>query len=313
MDSLRPERVSVIDPIGPAIEHVRLMLFQPFDLSKWLIIGFCAWLAQLGQGGGGPNFNFGFHDHHQRAHSCASGLADFKDALQANLPWIILGAAIIIPVVIVLWLLFTWLSSRGRFMFVHCIAGNKAEVVVPWKKFSSHGNSLFLFRIVLGLINILALGLPVAIMIITIIAMASSGPGAAAMSGLFVAILACIFVAILFSLIAKFTRDFVVPVMFLQTSSTLAGWRHLLALIGCNKARMALYILFKIVISLVIGIIAMAVCLVGCCCCCASVLLFVPYVGTVILLPLVAFARAYSLFYLRQFGPQFDVFGGQAS
>ena len=198
-------------------------------------------------------------------------------------------------------------------MFVHCIAGNKAEVMVPWKKFSRHGNSLFLFRIVLALINILAIGLPVLLIIITGIAISSAGPGPASVSGLIVAILACIFIAILFSLIAKFTKDFVVPIMLLQTSSTLAGWRQLLALIGCNKARMALYILLQIVISIVIGIISMTIFLIGCCCCCISVLLLVPYIGTVILLPLVAFARAYSLFYLRQFGPQFDVFGGQAS
>jgi hypothetical protein len=54
-----PQRVSVIDPIGQAIEHVRLMLFKPFDLSKWFIIGFCAWLAQLGHGGGGGGGNGG--------------------------------------------------------------------------------------------------------------------------------------------------------------------------------------------------------------------------------------------------------------
>jgi hypothetical protein len=309
MDSLHPERVSVIDPIGPAIEHVRLMLFRPFNLSKWLIIGFCAWLAQLGQGGGGPNFNFNFPNRHHQANSCASGLADVKDAFVAHLPWIILGAAIIIPIVIVLWLVFSWLRSRGQFMFVHCVAGNKAEVTVPWNKFAGHGNSLFLFRIVMGLINILAVGLPMALMIITIIALASSGPGVAAVSGLIVAIFAVIVVAILFGLISKFTTDFVVPIMFLQTSSALAGWRQLLSLIGCNKARMTLYILFQIIISMVIGIIATTICLIGCCCCCASVLLLVPYVGTVILLPLIAFARAYSLFYLRQFGQEFDVFG----
>ena len=34
------QRISVIDPIGQAIEHVRLMLFKPFDLSKRLIVGF---------------------------------------------------------------------------------------------------------------------------------------------------------------------------------------------------------------------------------------------------------------------------------
>lgn len=51
MNAERPDRVSVIDPISPAIERVKLMLFRPFDLQKWLIIGFCAWLAYLGRRG----------------------------------------------------------------------------------------------------------------------------------------------------------------------------------------------------------------------------------------------------------------------
>ncbi len=45
--------ISVIDPINPAIERVRTILFRPFDLGKWFVIGFCAWLAQLGNAGGG--------------------------------------------------------------------------------------------------------------------------------------------------------------------------------------------------------------------------------------------------------------------
>jgi hypothetical protein len=308
MEAMRPERVSVLDPIGPAIEHVRLMLFRPFDLSKWMIIGFCAWLASLGQGGGGPNFNFNAGDHHRGVSSCQQGLSQAKEAVAQYLPWIILGAAIIIPIVIVLWLVFTWLRSRGQFMFVHCIAGNRAEVVAPWNKFSRHGNSVFLFRIVLGLIKLMVIGLPIILMIITIIALASSGPGPAAISGLVVAIFSIIVVSIAFGLIAKFTTDFVVPIMLVQTSSAIAGWKLFLPLLGVNKARFLLYILFQIVLSMVIGFIAMFICLIGCCCCCASILLLVPYIGTVILLPLIAFSKAYSLFYLRQFGPQFDVF-----
>ena len=35
------------------------------------------------------------------------------------------------------------------------------------------------------------------------------------------------------------------------------------------------------------------------------------YPIVVVLLPLIAFKRAYSLFYLRQFGAQFDVFSVQ--
>ena len=31
MNELRPENISVIDPINPAIDRVKLMLFSPFD------------------------------------------------------------------------------------------------------------------------------------------------------------------------------------------------------------------------------------------------------------------------------------------
>jgi hypothetical protein len=34
----------------------------------------------------------------------------------------------------------------------------------------------------------------------------------------------------------------------------------------------------------------------------------IPYIGTVILLPVFVFKRAYSLMYLRQYGLEFDVF-----
>ena len=311
MDSLRPQYVSVIEPISPAIERVRLILFKPFDLSKWLIIGFCAWLAQLGRGGGGgPNgFNFNFNDRHNEFNQ----ISQVKDTLLTYLPWIIIGAVIVIPILIIIGLVLCWLRSRGQFMFLHCIAGNKAEVAVPWRKFAGHGNSLFLFRIVIGLIGLIVVGLPTALFIFSVIATQKTALIGLAISGIIVAVLVFIGALILFGLIAKFTTDFVVPIMLLNTSSSVAGWRMFLSLLGANKARLALYILFQIVISMVIGFIAMFICLIGCCCCCASVLLLVPYVGTVILLPLFAFQRAYSLYYLRQFGPAFDVFSVQAS
>ena len=47
MNDQRPSKVSVIDPISQAIDWVKIMLFKPFDLGKWFVIGFCAWLAYL--------------------------------------------------------------------------------------------------------------------------------------------------------------------------------------------------------------------------------------------------------------------------
>jgi hypothetical protein len=308
MDYQRPQRVSVLDPIEQAISRVRQMLFSPFDLSKWFVIGFCAWLAMLGQGGG-PNFNFQLPD---RRHPFGPDGPEFsaaKEAIMSHLPEIIIFAAFIIPIAIIIGLILCWLRSRGQFMFVHCIAGNVAEVAVPWNKFSRHGNSLFVFKFLIAIISIPVILIPVAIGIFSGIALSQTGFCVAGAAGIVTAALLMIVIIIVFALVAKFTDDFVVPIMFLQTSSVLAGWKTFLAILGTNKARITLYILFQIVISMVIGFIGLAICLVGLCLCCSCCLLFIPYIGTVILLPLFAFKRAYSLFYISQFGTQFDVFG----
>jgi len=305
MTPQRPPIVSIIDPLGPAFEKVKTILFRPFDLGKWFVIGFCAWLAFLGSGGpggGGGGRGGGPSDAHE-----AFGQA--KEFVLENLDWIIPVVVFVVMLGIALWLVLTWLSSRGRFMFLHCVAENKAEVKVPWAKFRQHANSLFLFRIVLGLIGFAAVGLPI-LLTVGCIVMMIAGDGA-----IVIGVLGCVMIgliavaiAIVFALIGKLTMDFVLPIMFLRKTSCVAGWREFLTILSVNKARFVLYILFQIVIALVIfTIISMGFC-IGLCLCCVSLLLLIPYIGTVILLPVLVFKRSYSLLYLRQFGPEFDVF-----
>ena len=309
MTPQRPPTVSVIDPIGPAFEKVKTILFRPFDLGKWFIIGFCAWLAFLGSGGGGGNGGGGGGGGGGRFPDAHEAFGQAKVFVLESLSWIIPVAIIGVVLIIVLWLVFTWLSSRGRFMFLHCVAENKAEVKVPWEKFRQHGNSLFLFRIILGLIGFAATGLP-CLFVFGLIAIMVAGnvPGVIAVLGCVMIGLIAVAIAIIFAVIGKLTMDFVVPIMFLRTTSCVAGWREFLTILSVNKARFVLYILFQIVIAIVIGvIISMGFC-IGLCFCCASLLLLIPYIGTVILLPVLVFKRAYSLLYLQQFGPEFDVF-----
>ena len=192
-------------------------------------------------------------------------------------------------------------------MFLHCVAQNKDEVKVPWTKFQQHANSLFLFRIVLGLIGFATIGLPlllagglIAIMIVGNI------PDITGVFGIVMIVLVIVAIAIVFTIIAKFTTDFVVPIMFLRTTSCVAAWREFLTLLSVNKGRFALYVLFQIVISLAIGAIVLTAVFVTCCC--AACILALPYIGTVLMLPVLVFKRAYSLLYLGQFGPEFDVF-----
>jgi len=297
-------KVSVIEPISPAIERVKIMLFKPFDLGKWFIIGFCAWLAYLGTGGGpgggGPRWQTQHRDAQQ-------GLEQAKEFIVENLFWIIPVICIGIIVLVLLWLVVTWLSSRGHFMFLHCVAENKAEVKKPWTKYRQHANSLFLFRIVLGLLFLAVIALPAVITVLFMITMIKGGSKVAPVAGLLFGVLAFVLLGIVFALIRKFTMDFVVPIMFLRTTSCAAAWREFLSLLSTNKARLALYILFQVVIAIAIGAIVIAAIFLTCCC--AACIFAIPYIGTVAMLPLLIFTRAYSLFYLRQFGLEYDVFG----
>ncbi len=300
--------ISVIDPISPAIERVKVMLFKPFELRKWFVIGFCAWLAYLGQGGGGGGgSNFRVPTEHDQA-----GFQHAKDFVIDNLPWLIPTAIIGVILMIVIWLIITWLSSRSKFMFLHCVAQNKAEVKVPWTKFRRQGNSLFVFRLVVGIVSFLCLALLVGSSIVFIILFVKNH------AHTIVPVVALIFlvpiaiaVGIAFVLFFKFTYDFVVPIMFLRTISCTNAWREFLTILSVNKARFALYILFQIVIAIAIGAILLtAACIT---CCCAACIFVIPYIGTVLILPLLVFKRAYSMFYLRQFGLSFDCFAQEIS
>ena len=297
-------KISVLDPLAPAIERVKAILFKPFDLGKWFVIGLCAWLAYLGKGGGGGGGNCPNVQRHGVKPEQA--LEKAKHFVTENLFWIVPVAIFVMMLIIVLWLVVVWLSSRGKFMFLHCVAENKAEVKNPWTKFRQHANSLFLFRVVLGLIGFFAVALPLLLGIIALITVFSAAPRVGLVLGLVTLSLVLFVVSIVLLLISKFTTDFVVPIMFLRTTSCTAAWREFLTLLSANKARFALYILFQIVIGICISVILFAVMCLTCCCACC--IMAIPYIGTVLLLPIFVFKLAYSLCYLRQFGPQFDVF-----
>src|SRR2546430_11487576 len=58
--------IEIFKPFGEAFELMKKILFQPFDLKKWFIIGFAAWLANLGRGGGSFNYQFNRREEGQK-------------------------------------------------------------------------------------------------------------------------------------------------------------------------------------------------------------------------------------------------------
>jgi hypothetical protein len=301
-----PEQVSVSLPVGQAIERVKRMLFQPFDLGKWITIGFCAWLAYLGRGGFHGGYNFS-SPHSGGAAAVREWVEQTRHYVAQNLIWIVPLAAILVLVGVAVWVLLLWLSSRGRFMFLHCVALDKAEVAVPWRKFAREANGLFWFRLGLGL-----LGLAGTLPLVAVMALAGwrvldrgelsvGGIMELAGIGLMLAL-----VAVVFWILGKLTTDFVVPIMFRRGAMCLPSWGVLLGLLAANPGRFLVYFIFQIILALAIFVLVLTAVLLTCCI--LGCLLMIPFLGTVLLLPILVFKRSYSLYYLAQYGEQFDVF-----
>jgi hypothetical protein len=308
----RPREISVTEAVEPAYERVKLILFRPFDFGKWIIVGFCAWLAGLGEfagRGGTGGFNPGSHhgtgeqplEHFRSIYHRAS------DYVMVNLDWMIPLFILLTVLVLGLWVGLVWLSSRGRFMLLHCVAGNLAEVERPWREFAGEARSLFWFRIGIGLTGMVVMLPMLLFLIANIVRMVMQGEvdfaGVILVAGLGLALL---LLSIFFALIRKFTVDFVVPLMFLRRGTCMAAWRELKGLLVEYPGKFALYILFQMVLKVAIGMITLVAIIATCCV--ALCLLAVPFIGTVLLLPVLVFQRAYPLYYLAQYGPQYDIF-----
>ena len=204
----------------------------------------------------------------------------------------------VVIVVIVMILLFMWIGSRGRFMFIDCIVRNRGAIQEPWREFKPQGNSLFL----LSLAGMLAAILLTAIFALPLlISYFQSGGFGDFGVGMVIYVVAGAAVFVVIGTAWAVLVWFVVPVMYRRRCGALAALREVMKLIAGYPVSFLLYILFSIVLLLA-G--AIASCVLTCVTCCIAA---IPYVGTVILLPLYVFYYAFTLLFLRQFGPDYDV------
>ena len=315
METIQPRSASVVEPIGAAIEKTKQILFQPFDIGKWFTLGFCAWLATLGENGGGGNFgNLGNFGNHSNGHPSPDFQQEFQNIKQGvldNLPVVLTVSIVVIAIILALAFLFMWLKSRGHFMFLHGVANNVGEVVVPWHRYARRANSLFLFRVVLWLLGSfvsLLLIVPLGFIFMIFAKNDFKVFAATAVIPAVFLVLGFIILGIVFAVIRVLTKDFVVPIMYLHDCTVTEGWKRFWVLCKPNMGTFVLFLLFLIVVSVGLGVIGMAVVMAACCLCCVGIIFMLPYIGTVAMLPLFVWRRAYSALFLAQFGPEFDVF-----
>ena len=288
-------RIKIFKPFGEAFELMKKILFQPFELKKWLVIGFAAWLANLGAGGGGIG-NFNYPDNRRE------GAQKFNEAIgQIPQPVLITGICVLICVVLLLVVLFAWLRARGRFIFVDCIVRNRAAIVEPWKQFRAEGNSFFLFSLLAVLVVIAVIVIAGLVLIVPFIPWhGQAQPGVAFWIGFSLLVFVAVCLAFVWALVSRL----MIPIMYRQRCPARLAFCQVVNLVSSHPGPILLYVLFLLLLAVAAVTIG---CAVTCATCCIAA---IPYVGTVILLPIPVTLGAFSLLFLRQFGPDYDVWTG---
>src|SRR5438045_4297367 len=290
-------KIEILAPFNQAIELTRLSLFRPFDIPKWLVIGFAAFLSGWLNSGGGSINPWSFRGWNT---SNAQPTFQFRsfNIDHAGVFFLVLIAVLVIVVLtfLILWL---WITALGRFIFIDCVVRNRAAIAEPWREFRREGNRFFLFLIVLVVASIAVVALLAGMVFGSLMLWRNyhiSNPPE---------LLALVPIAVLtwvaFLVVVNLITYFMPPVMYTRRCSPGEAARGLLQLVFDEPAPFILFILFMI--ALWIGWI-MVGCLVTCLTCCLASL---PYIGTVIVLPVPVFFRSFSLLFLRQFGAEWDV------
>jgi len=301
--------IAYLEPFGRAWERMKLALFKPFDLHKWFVVGFNAFLAGLAES---RNVSAGGRGRSDMSFREFLDLPNKAWAWLTSHPGWFIAIGFLAALAIAIGIVLLWLSSRGKFMFLNSVVHNRAEVAKPWREFQKESDSLFLWRLVFGLVAVAIFAAFMVFFFVGARQLYDLGLGRR-MPVLFLAGLGLTFLVLLIIIgyISLFLNDFVVPIMARDRISAVAGWRRFLRLLGHHPLRFVLYGLLIFVLYLLFVVLVIFAGLVTCCI--GWLALVVPYIGTVVTLPMWYTLRAFSLEFLAQFGPEYAVFPGPAA
>jgi hypothetical protein len=298
--------IGYIEPFSRGWKHMTKALFHPFDLKKWFVVGFTAFLAELTDFHGGGNSRVGEHGGHFRWGEFLEFPQRAREWLLENPGWmtlILFGVFLLLLLI----LLLIWLSSRGKFMFLDNVIHDRAQVVAPWNEFRREGNSLFLFRLALAVVMIVVFGAYVISCFAALYRLYQvEGESIALLGPLLWMILGLVVMLIITAYIELFLSHFVVPIMYRSRVTVLAAWSTFLGLLSTHLLLFIGYGLFvlALVILVVIGIVLAGLVT----CCIGFLILLIPYINSVILLPVSYTFRAFSVEFLEQFGEAYRLF-----
>lgn len=220
---------------------------------------------------------------------------------------VVLGVGIVFLVVAVVLLIalvlaMVWVSCRGTFMFIDNIAHNQASIAAPWKRYSQQGWQLFyLYLVAVGGFIALLIGGTVFYVILAE-ADVLTFDSDISLAILIVVIGLLIAFVIAFSVLTILVKAIVIPRMYVQQCGVIPAMKDSWTLFCHYPLEWIAYILVSIGLAIASIVLVLTFCLFTCC------IAALPYINQVVMLPMYVFLQAYSLFFVAQFGPEWNVF-----
>ncbi len=258
----------VTESVKHAFAHTKQLLFERFDLGRWLKLGFIAmlggavWRGGGGFSGSGPNVPVGGGEEGGAGEvvsdllSALSSALDFARDHIGELIVLVVGLGLLWVVCVLLAL---YIRCVFRFIFVDSVAArSEPSIRASWGRHCAQGWSLLGWLIVMGLVP-LALIVIALVPIVTSGALIASGEALSAVLGVggIVAVMAAFFAAILMlAIVQSLTDDFLVPAMYASGDGVVASWRHIFAAWRGHLWTVVTFYLLKFLLGLGAAIVA---------------------------------------------------------
>lgn len=325
--------IKCFDAFKRAFRRMTRILFHPFAVSKWFVLGFCAWLtiifySQSGSGGVGGGFYFKFSNSSNLPYVVSRIGSFLKDVflgdvffigkicnyfkIEQSVFWLfVFGSAVSLLIMLVINLIFVWVSSRFKFIFIDNIAKNSAEIREPWKLFKERGDSAFWWLLKFVVICILFMS------IIFIVASTMLYPVMqdflktkvliiSDFNSFLLVLTIAVFVSgmVILSFRYYFFNEFVLPIIYKKNLRAKAAYKDFLKLFMATPWTFIKFWLLQILANIACGIAVILFIIATCGI--AAVPMLIPYFGVLVILPVFVFHRAQSMELLAAFGTEYS-------
>ena len=244
--------ITAVDSITPALEHTKQQLFKPFRIAQWTKLAFVGLLAgELGTNGFNRS-NFRFPSH-------GGAPPHFPPSLPVDHALLAALIAAIVIAALALGIILMFASSVMRFILFDSIVTRECHIRWSWSRRLGPGWRYFAWKLLYLVLTVAGIGVLVGIPLALAFAKGWLKAPKEHLPALILGgiILCFVFFAVFLAtaIIFVLTKDFVVPQMALENIDVMEGWRRLWPMMNAEIGAYATYIVMKIVLSIVAGIL----------------------------------------------------------